>query len=186
MPSTVVARRRAWRPPGLVALFAGAAVALVGGCSASPAPAPTTPRPAASAAAVSAAPTGPAMPAPSATITAGPVPPAAAHTAARYWQLVDAHRYRALLNVVTRDSHNAAAVRAGDAAASWGIARVRVVSVDAAASPLPPHGATLEFAMTVVIRPTRTSSWGGGRTLVFMSLRRVGDAWRVYEVGSGP
>jgi hypothetical protein len=60
------------------------------------------------------------------------------------------------------------------------------VSVDPTVAPLPPSGATLEFAMTVNIRPTRDSAWSAGRTLVFMSLRRVGDAWLVYESGSGP
>ena len=121
-----------------------------------------------------------------AAITAGPVPPGAAASALRYWRLVDAHRYRALLAVVTPDSQAAAAVRAGNAAGFWGIERVRVLSSAATVDPLPPPGATLEFSMTVDLEPARGSPWSGGRTLVFMSLRRATGSWLVYQSGPGP
>jgi len=182
-------RHRDCRAAALAALLAAALPAvLVGGCAVSPAPAPTTVLSTAAEAtpSVSSSPAGAATPSPGATITAGPVPPAAAQTAMRYWRLIDAHRYRALLTVVTPDSPAAAAVRAGTAAATWGIERVHVVSIDPAVSPLPPPGATLEFAITVNIKPARTTSWSAGRTLAFMSLRRVGDSWLVYETGTGP
>jgi hypothetical protein len=189
MPSTSPARHRARRPAALTALLAGAAAALLAdGCAASPA---TTPTAAPSATGggtpvVSSSPADTATPSAGATITAGPVPPAAAATAVRYWRLVDAHRYRALLTVVTPDSHAAAAVKAGNAAGYWGIRHVRVVSVDPAVGPLPPHGATLEISMTVDVSPAPGSPWSAGRTLVFVSLRRVGRSWRVYETGTGP
>ena len=196
MPTTppTPTRPRARRAAALAALLAAALPAallpavLVGGCAVSPAAAPTAVQSTAAAAApaVPSSPAGTAMPAPGATITAGPVPPAAEQTAVRYWRLVDAHRYRALLGVVTPDSPAAAAVRAGGGGAFWGIARARVVSVEPTVSPLPPPGATLEFAVTVAIRPARTTSWSAGRTLVFMSLRRVGGSWLVCETGTGP
>ncbi len=183
-------RRRVGRPAAALAvLLAGASGAvLVCGCAASPAPTPTTVRSAAatSGPALSSSPEGTSAPSPAATITAGPVPPAAAQTALRYWRLVGAHRYRALLAVVTSDSPAALATKAGRAASFWGIERVRVVSIERTVSPLPPPGATLEFAVTVAIRPTRPSAWSAGRTLVFMCLRRVGGSWRVYEAGTGP
>ena len=129
---------------------------------------------------------GSASPAPDATITAGPVPAAAARAAVRYWRLIDAHRYHALLGVVTADSSAAAAVRAGQADGFWGIKRVRVVSTAATADPAPPAGATIEFEMTIEVTPSASSAWNAGRTLVFMNLRRVGDRWLVYESGTGP
>ena len=52
--------------------------------------------------------------------------------------------------------------------------------------PAPPAGATLEFAMTIDVRPARATAWTPGRNLVFMSLRRVGGSWLVYETGSAP
>jgi hypothetical protein len=161
---------------------------LVAGCAASPAASPaTTPSATAEAGpAVSASPAATVAPSPGATVTVGPVPLAAAARAVRYWRLVDAHRYRALLAVVTPDSQAAAAVRAGDAAGFWGIERVRVLSTAPIVEPLPPSGATLEFSMTVDIRPTRASSWSAGRTLVFMCLRRARGSWLVYESGTGP
>jgi hypothetical protein len=125
-------------------------------------------------------------PSPVPVVTAGPVPPGAARAAVRFWRLLDAHRQAALLGVLTPDSRAAAAVRAGRADAFWGIARVRVVSVDATVGRTPPAGATLEFAMTIDVRPTRATPWRAGRNLVFMSLRRVGGAWLVYQTGSGP
>ena len=170
-------------------LLAGASAAgLVCGCAASPAPTPTAIRSVAatSGPAVPSPPAGASAPSPATTITAGPVPPAAARAALRYWRLVGAHRYHALLTVVTRDSQAAVALRAGRAASFWGIERVRVVSLERTVSPLPPPGATLEFAITVVTRPTRTAAWSVGRTLVFMCLRRVGGSWLVYEAGTGP
>lgn len=188
-PPTPPRRRDGRTAAALAALLAGASAAtLVCGCTASPTPTLTAVRSAAatSGPAVSSTPAGASTPSPAATITAGPVPPAAARTALRYWRLVGAHRYRALLAVVTRDSQAAAALRAGDAVAFWGIERVRVVSIDHTVSPLPPPGATLEFAMTVAIRPARAAAWSAGRTLVFMCLRRAGGCWLVYEAGTGP
>ena len=55
------------------------------------------------------------------------------------------------------------AVRAGNAAAFWGMARVRVLSIAATRSPRPPPGATLEFAMTVVRQAGPRAAWGAGR-----------------------
>ena len=40
--------------------------------------------------------------------------------------------------------------------------------------------------MTVDVRPARCVALERGRTLVFMTLRRVGGSWRVYETGTGP
>jgi hypothetical protein len=99
-------------------LAATMAPLLVGGCTASPASTPSATRSAKGAAGPAAAssPAGAATPAPHATITAGPVPPAAAQAAVRYWRLVGAHRYRALLGVVTLDSQDATAVKAGHGA----------------------------------------------------------------------
>jgi hypothetical protein len=184
---TALAHRRARRAAGAAAVLAGAMAALfVGGCSASAptAPGATTPPPAGPP--LSASPTARVAPSPVAAITAGPVPPAAAASALRYWRLVDAHRYRALLTVVTPDSQAAAAVRGGNAAGFWGIERVRVLSSAATVDPVPPPGATLEFSMTVDLKPARASPWSGGRTLVFMCLRRARGSWLVYQTGSGP
>jgi hypothetical protein len=176
-----------------VAVAVGVAVAVAvlgGGCAAasvstpgagqSSAPGVATPMPAASAGAGSAAPT------PGATITDGPVPSAALQAATRYWRLVGAHRYHTLLAVVTPDSQAAAAIRAGRGAAFWGIKRVGVVSAAATVLPAPPAGAGLEFSMTVRITPGAGSAWSAGQTQVFMSLRRIGGGWLVYESGPGP
>ncbi len=167
-----------------------AVAALSGGCAAasvsspaggqSSAPGAASPKPAASAGG------GGATPAPSATITDGPVPAAALQAATRYWRLIDAGRNAALLRLVTPDSPAAAALRAGNGAAFWGIKRVKVVSGGATADPAPPAGATIEFDMTVDITPSASSPWSAGRTTVFMTLRRVGDRWLVYESGTGP
>ena len=129
---------------------------------------------------------GAAAPAPRPTITAGPAPAAAVAAVLRYWRLVSAHRYRALLAVVTPDSPAAAAVRAGRGAKFWGIAHARVVSVRPAVEPLPPPGSTLEIGTTVIIRPSATSPWSAGRALVFVSLRRVAGSWLVCQSGTGP
>jgi len=124
--------------------------------------------------------------APHAVITSGPVPAAALRAATRYWRLVDEHRYRALLHVVTADSTCAAAVRRGRAAAFFGIERVRVVSYVREVDPAPPSSATLEFTMTVDIRPNPVSAWHDGETLVFLCLRHTRGRWLVYDAGSGP
>ena len=172
----------------VAALCAGAASAPLGGCGSVSHIAPaTTPSPHASDASSQAtgAPSA-GIPSPVPVVTAGPVPPAAAAAATRYWRLIDTHRYRALLTVVTRDSQAAAALRAGRSTSFWGIERVRVVSVDPTLFPEPAAGATLEFGMTVDVRPIGATAWNPGRNLVFMSLRRVGASWLVYETGSGP
>jgi len=170
------------------ALCAGAASVALGGCGGAPQSALTTaPSPRASDASSqpTSAPSA-ASSSPVPVVTAGPVPPAAAAAAARYWRLIDTHRYHALLTVVTRDSQAAAALRAGRGASFWGIERVRIVSVDPTLFRAPPAGATLEFAMTVDVRPAPATAWRPGHDLVFMSLRRVGASWLVYETGSGP
>jgi hypothetical protein len=168
---------------------AAAVAVLGGGCAAasvstpgadqSSAPGIASPTPAAAG-------TDSAAPTPSATVTEGPVPSAALRAATRYWRLVDAHRYDTLLAVVTPDSQAAAALRAGRGAAFWGIKQVRVVSAAATVLPAPPAGADLELSMTVRITPGAGSAWSAGRTQVFLSLRRVGGVWLVYESGTGP
>jgi len=119
-------------------------------------------------------------------VTAGPVPAGAVHAARRYWLLVDEHRYGALLTVVTADSTCAAAVRGGHAAGFFGIDAVRVLSHEQRVDPAPPPHTTLEFAMTVDIRPRAGSAWDGGPTLVFMCLRHAHGRWLVSEAGTGP
>jgi len=161
--------------PAATALCIAVAALSPCGCGSAPAAAPT---------ATVTPPT--ASPSPGPTLTSGPVPPAAARAATRFWRLVDAHRDAALLRVVTPDSQAAAALRAGRGDAFWGIRRVHVVSIDAAVRPSPPTGATLEFAMTVDIRPAHQTAWNPGRNLVYMSLRRVGATWLVCAAGSGP
>jgi hypothetical protein len=123
---------------------------------------------------------------PAAVVTTGPVPAGAVRAAARYWRLIGEHRYARLLAVVTPDSTCAAAVRAGHAAAFFGIDRVRVVSSVRQVDPAPPALTTLEFTMTVDIRPSPASAWSGGETLVFMCLRHTDGRWLVYDAGSGP
>jgi len=167
--------------PCAIALCVAAAAVSLGGCGATPQAATTTASPLAAASSQAGG-----APSPVPVVTAGPVPPAAAAAAVRYWRLIDAHRYRTLPTVVTRDSQAAAALRAGRGASFWGIARVRVVSVDPTLVRAPPVGATLEFGMTVDVRPVGATAWRPGRNLVFMSLRRVGGSWLVYETGSGP
>jgi hypothetical protein len=181
------AHRRTASAAGSSAVLAAAAVALfAAGCATSAPTTPGAPAPAPAGGALSASPLDRVTPSPVAAVTAGPVPPAAAAAAVRYWRLIDAHRYRPLLAVVTPDSQAAAAVHAGNAAGFWGIARVRVVSRARTLEPLPPPGATLEFSMTVSIKPARRSPWSGGRTLVFMSLRRASGSWLVYQSATGP
>ncbi len=172
----------------IAALGGGCAAASVSSPAGSPSSTPAAPAPgSASPAAGSASPAaGSASPRPAAAITAGAVPAAAARAAVRYWRLIDARRYHALLGVVTADSSAAAAVRAGQTNVFWGIRRVRVVSTSATADPAPPAGATIEFEMTIDVAPSASSPWSAGRTLVFMTLRRVGDRWLVYESGTGP
>ncbi len=170
------------------ALCAGAAGVPLGGCGASQtalAPPISSQTTGASSQATGAAPaTG--SPSPVPVVTAGPVPPGAARAAVCFWRLLDAHRHTALLGALTPDSQGAAAVRAGRADAFWGIARASVVSVDATVERTPPVGATLELAMTIDVRPAHASAWRAGRNLVFVSLRRVGESWLVYQTGSGP
>jgi hypothetical protein len=162
---------------------------LSGGCAAASVSTPSAAQspPSASAPPATASPgAGSTPPAPSATVTAGPVPAAAVQAAARYWRLINAHRNAALLQVVTADSQAAAALRAGRGTTFWGIKRVGVVSTNATVAPTPPAGATIEFSMMVDIVPRRGSAWIAGHNVVFMSLRRVGGTWLVYESGSGP
>jgi hypothetical protein len=169
--------RLRFRLGALVLTLAGAAVA--GGCGSSQAVTPSaTPLPASGVPSL--------IPSPGATITVGPVPPAAAHVAQRYWQLVDRHRYGALLAIVTPDSNDARAIRDGTFGSSMGITRVDVVSIDPAVGPAPPTGATVELTVTVDITPAKVSAWSPGRRPVFMSLRQVGGAWLVDQIGSGP
>ncbi len=125
-------------------------------------------------------------PAPGAVVTSGPVPAGALRAATRYWRLIDEHRYAGLLAVVTSDSTCAAAVRGGRAAAYFGIERARVVSYVRQVDPAPPALTTLEFTMTIDIRPSSVSAWNDGETLVFMCLRHAGGRWLVYDAGSGP
>lgn len=172
------------------ALCAGAASVPLGGCGgasqATPAPAISPHATSALAQATGGAAPATGSPPPIPVVTAGPVPPGAARAAVRFWRLLDAHRNVALLGVLTPDSQAAAAVRAGRADTFWGISRARVVSVDATVGRTPPAGATLEFAMTIDVRPASTTAWRPGRNLVFMSLRRVGASWLVSQIGSGP
>jgi hypothetical protein len=123
---------------------------------------------------------------PAAVVTTGPVPAGAVRAAARYWRLIDQHRYAGLLAVVTPDSTCAAAVRGDAAAAFFGIDRVRVVSYVRQVDPAPPALTTLEFTMTVDIQPGPASAWSAGDALVFMCLRYTDGRWLVYEAGSGP
>lgn len=166
---------------GALALCSCAAAVSLGGCGATPRAAPA---PGASPQALASSPAG--GPSPVAVVTAGPVPRAAVRAATRFWRLLDAHRDTALLGVLARDSPAAAAVRAGRANAFWGIARARVTSVADTVGRTPPIGATLEFAMTVDLTPALASPWAAGSDRVVMSLRRVGGAWLVYEIGTGP
>ena len=105
----------------------------------------------------------------------------------RYWRLVDAHRYRALLSVVTPDSAPPPRCGPATAAAFWGIERVRVVSTDAAVAPAAAgrRHARVRHDGRHHGRPA-SSAWSAGRTLVFMSLRRVGGSWLRLRSGTGP
>ena len=172
---------------GAAVLCAGAASVALGACGGSPRSA-LTPAVSPRAAGVVAPPVPPATgsPSPVPVVTAGPVPRGATEAAVRYWRLIDHHRYRALLTVVTPDSRAAAAVRAGRAGAFWGIDRVRVVALDATVGRTPPLGATLEFGMTIDVRPAGATAWRPGRNPVVMSLRRVDGSWLVCQMGSGP
>lgn len=174
-----------WFP--LAVALAVALAVVGGGCAAASVSSPAGSQSSAPEGAATASPAaGSASPAPAATITAGAVPAGAAQAAARYWRLIDAHRYGPLRAIVTPDSAAAAALRSGQADVFWGIRRVRVVSTSATADPAPPAGATIEFEMTVDITPDASSAWNAGHALVFMSLRRVGDRWLVFESGTGP
>ena len=75
---------------------------------------------------------------------------------------------------------------AGRANAFWGIERARVTWVARTVGHTPPIGATLELAMTIDLTPAAVSPWAAGSDRVVVSLRRVGGAWLVYEVGTGP
>ncbi len=123
---------------------------------------------------------------PGAVVTSGPIPAGALRAATRYWRLVDEHRYAALLSVVTPDSPCAAAVRGKSGAVFFGIDHVRVVSRARRVEPTPPARATLEFTMTVDVRPSARSAWSRGRVMVFMCLRRAGARWLVSSAGTGP
>jgi len=164
---------------GALALCSCAVAASLGGCGAtSPAPS-VSPQ-------VQAAASPAGGPSPVPAVTAGPVPPAAVRAALRLWRLLDAHDDTALLGILTPDSPAAAAARAGRANEFWGIERARATSVARSVGRTPPIGATLELAMTVDLRPAPASPWAAGPDRVVVSLRRVGGAWLVYEVGTGP
>jgi hypothetical protein len=159
-----------WASAALASVLCAAALlAACGGSSAGPA---------------SPSPAGP-TPLPSPQITSGAPPHEAVTVVRRFWTLIGEGHTGAALDLTTPDSGQ----RKVD---EWGIASARFIGVvPQSVSSAPPPAATVEFTVTVFIKPEEGPAgqqWGAaGSHELFEQVARLSDGtWKLVSSGTGP